>query len=65
MNETSSPGLRLPVQAVVYRTRSHGTLADGSRVEASNGPSDLWSLLMKNQPNQPIVMDMAPPLTLI
>ena len=58
MNETSSAGLRLPVQGAVYRTRAHGPIADESRVEASAGLDDLWNLL-----NQPVVMDMAPPLT--
>jgi hypothetical protein len=58
MNETSSAGLRLPVQGLVYRTRTHGPLSDDSGVEASLGLSDLL-----NQLNQPIVMDFAPPLT--
>ena len=58
MNETSSAGLRLPVQGLVYRTRTPGPLTDESGVEASVGLADLW-----NQLNTPIVTDFAPPLT--
>jgi hypothetical protein len=48
MKETSSAGLRLPVQAAIDRTRTYGTFADGSGVEASINFGDLL---------RPIIMD--------
>lgn len=41
MNETTSAGLRLPVQAAVYRTPTHAALADGSGVEAQGWFDDI------------------------
>jgi len=43
MNETTSAGLRLPVQAAVDRTATGATLADGTGVEAS----DWWDTLQQ------------------
>jgi hypothetical protein len=52
MKETSSTGMRLPVQAAIDRTRTYGTLADGSGVEAS---IDFGKLL------GPYIYDWTPP----
>jgi hypothetical protein len=61
MNETNSAAMRLPVQGVVDRTQAHGTLADGSGVQASWNFADLFKGATDFLP--PVVTDFAPPLT--